>query len=186
MLVITGSPGVGKHSIARIIAKKLGLKLIDINSIALKNNAVISKDKSGYVVDIKKLSSILRKEIKKDCLVVGHLAPYVLKARNTSLVAVIRRSPYELKKVYAKRGYDREKIMDNVSSEVIGICLYDSIKRFGEGRVAEFDSTGKKPEKLTGEIISVINRELEGSVGKVDWLSLIVKNNDLQRFFEYP
>ncbi|MFQ5970505.1 MAG: adenylate kinase family protein, partial [Nitrososphaerales archaeon] len=129
MLVITGTPGVGKHTIAKIIEKKLGLKLIDISSVAITNNAIISKDKSGYVVDIKKLSLIVREKIKKDCLVVGHLAPYVLKKRDPSLVAVIRYSPYELKKVYAKRGYDQQKIMDNVSSEVIGICLYDAIKR---------------------------------------------------------
>ena len=186
MLVITGSPGVGKHTIAKIIAKKLGLKLIDINSAAIKNNAIMSKDKSGYVVDIKKLSLIMRKKIKKDCLVVGHLAPYVLKKSDPSLVAVIRRSPYELKKVYAKRGYDQQKVMDNVSSEVIGICFYDTIKRFGERKVAEFDSTGKKSEKVASEIISVFNGEVKSPVSKVDWLSLIVKNNDLQRFFEYP
>ena len=185
MLVITGSPGVGKHTIARIIAKKLSLRLIDINSLAIKNNAIISKDKSGYVVDIKKLSLIVRKEIKKDCLVVGHLAPYILKKSDPSLVAVIRRSPYELKKVYSKRGYDRQKIMDNVSSEVIGICLYDAIKKFGERKVAEFDSTDKRLERVASEIISVFNGKVKGSVSKVDWLSLIGKNSDLQRFFEY-
>ncbi|MFQ5970530.1 MAG: shikimate kinase, partial [Nitrososphaerales archaeon] len=74
----------------------------------------------------------------------------------------------------------------NVSSEVIGICLYDAIKRFGERKVAEFDSTAKKSEEVVSEIVSVFNGEVKSSISKVDWLSLVVKNNDLQRFFKYP
>jgi len=120
-LVITGNPGVGKHTVAKIVAKKLGLKLIDINTVAIKNNAIIMKDNIGYVVDLKKLSSLLRREINKDCLVVGHLAPYVLKKGDADLVIALRRSPYELKRVYAKRGYSERKVIDNISSEVIGV-----------------------------------------------------------------
>ena len=61
MLVITGNPGVGKHTISKIVAKKLSLDLIDINAIAIKNNTIKSKDSSGYVVDLQKLSLLLRK-----------------------------------------------------------------------------------------------------------------------------
>lgn len=185
MLVITGSPGVGKHTVAKMVAKELGQKLIDINKIAIKNNAIIMKDSMGYVVDLKKLSFLLRRSITKNCLVVGHLAPYVLKKSDASLVIVLRRSPYELKKVYKKRGYLKQKVIDNISSEIIGVCLYDAIKKFGKDKVAEVDSTAKNTKKVTNEILSIFMGKSSRSVGKVDWLSLIVKNNDLQKFFEY-
>jgi len=185
LLVITGNPGVGKHTVAKIVAKKLALKLIDINTVAIKNNAIIMKDNIGYVVDLRKLSSLLRGEITKDCLVVGHLAPYVLKKGDASLVIVLRRSPYELEKVYTKRGYNEQKVIDNISSEIIGVCLYDSIKKFGRNKIAEVDGTGKKADKVVDQIISAFKGKSKRSVGKVDWLSLIVKNDDLQKFFEY-
>jgi len=184
-LVITGSPGVGKHTVAKMVAKELGQKLIDINKIAIKNNAIIMKDSMGYVVDLKKLSFLLRRSITKNCLVVGHLAPYVLKKSDASLVIVLRRSPYELKKVYKKRGYLKQKVIDNISSEIIGVCLYDAIKKFGKDKVAEVDSTAKNTKKVTNEILSIFMGKSSRSVGKVDWLSLIVKNDDLQKFFEY-
>jgi len=184
-LVITGNPGVGKHTVAKMVAKKLDLKLIDINTVAIKKNAIIMKDNIGYVVDLRKLSSLLRREITKDCLVVGHLAPYVLKKGDAGLVIVLRRSPYELKKVYAKRGYSEQKAIDNISSEIIGVCLYDAVKKFGKDKVAEVDSTTKKAERVTDEIISIFKRKSKRLVGKVDWLSLIVKNDDLQKFFVY-
>ena len=185
MLVITGNPGVGKHTVARIVAEKLNLKLIDINTVAIKGSAIIMKDEIGYVVDLRKLSSLLRKEITKNSLVVGHLAPYVLNKNDADLVIVLRHSPYELKKVYTKRKYSEKKAGDNISSEIIGVCLYDAIKKFGKDKVAEIDSTAKKPEKVTNEIISILRGKSKRSVGKVDWLDLIVKNDDMQKFFVY-
>jgi len=185
LLVITGNPGVGKHTAAKIVAGKLDLELIDINAVAIKKNAIIKKDKIGYVVDLKKLSSQIRRELTRDCLAVGHLAPYVLNKSKADLVIVLRRSPYELKKVYAKRKYSEEKAGDNISSEIIGVCLYDAIKKFGRDKVAEIDSTAKKPEKVVNEIISIFEGKSKPSIGKVDWLDLIVKNDDMQKFFVY-
>ncbi len=185
LLVITGNPGAGKHTVAKIIAKKLDLKLIDINAVAIRKNAIVMKDNIGYVVDLRKLSSLLRKEITKDCLMVGHLAPYVLKKNEPSLVIVLRRSPYELKKVYTKRRYSEQKATDNISSEIIGICLYDAVRKFGKDKVAEVDSTATKAEKVACKIISILRGKSKRLIGKVDWLSLIVKNDDLQKFFAY-
>lgn len=54
-LVITGTPGVGKHTSARLVAKKFrGSKIIDINKLAIANNAVLEyKDRYGTSIDIK-------------------------------------------------------------------------------------------------------------------------------------
>jgi adenylate kinase len=101
------------------------------------------------------------------------------------MAAVIRRSPYELKKVYRKRKYSATKAADNVASEIIGVCLYDSMRKFGRKKVAEFDSTATEPEKTAEKIIDTFRRRRELSVGKVDWLSLIVANSDMKEFFEY-
>ena len=43
-IVITGNPGVGKHTITQEIAEKLALPIIDINSIA-KNAGLFEKNK---------------------------------------------------------------------------------------------------------------------------------------------
>ena len=101
------------------------------------------------------------------------------------MVAVIRRSPYELKRVYKKRGYDAQKAIENLSSEIIGVCLYDAIKKFGSDKVAEFDSTAVQPTVTADKITKAFKGKSKHNVGKIDWLSLIVANNDMQKFFEY-
>jgi len=63
--------------------------------------------------------------------------------------------------------------------------MYDAVKTFGKDRVAEIDSTAKKAEKVASKIISIFKGKSKRSLGTVDWLSLIVKNDDLQKFFAY-
>ena len=73
-IVITGNPGVGKHTVTKKISKKLNLPIIDINIIA-KDSDVIEKRENTNDVDTQKLAIIV-KEMKLDGkIVVGHLAP---------------------------------------------------------------------------------------------------------------
>jgi adenylate kinase len=103
-LVITGNPGVGKHTVSKILAKKLNYKILDINKIALKSVNV--KKSSGAVdIDTRKLKSVIKKILTKKSLVVGHLAPYVLTKSQVKAVIVLRKNPYNLISVYKKRKY---------------------------------------------------------------------------------
>ena len=76
-IVITGSPGVGKHTITKEIAKKLELDIIDINKIA-KDAGLFEKNQDTNDVDIIKLGKILDEKISENNVIIGHLAPYVL------------------------------------------------------------------------------------------------------------
>ena len=59
-IVITGNPGVGKHTITRELAKRLDLPILDINKIA-KDNNLFEKDRDGDEVDTKKLEKVIEK-----------------------------------------------------------------------------------------------------------------------------
>lgn len=184
-LVITGNPGVGKHTSARIVAEKTDAEIIDINMVAIDIDGIAEKTELGLEVDVKKLAKLLAKMLKgkKDKIVVGHLAPYVVKPAGISMVAVLRRSPYELEKTLEKRGYSHRKIRENIASEILGVSLYDSIKTFGKRKVAEFDTTDKTPGQAANEIMRAL-RKKPRSAG-IDWLSMVSEKGDMQRFFEY-
>ena len=76
-IVITGNPGVGKHTITKKISEKLNLPVIDINIIA-KDSEVIEKRENTNDVDTQKLAIIVKEMKLDEKIVVGHLAPYVL------------------------------------------------------------------------------------------------------------
>jgi adenylate kinase len=184
-LVITGNPGVGKQTSAKIIAEKMDTEIININELAIDNNAIAKKTNRGLEVDVKRLVRLLAKVLKskKDLVLVGHLAPYVLKPTGISLVAVLRRSPYELEKTLKKRGYSIDKVRENLASEILGTSLYDSLKTFGKRKVAEFDTTRKNPEQTADEILAALHKKPK--LAGIDWLILVSEKNDMQKFFEY-
>jgi adenylate kinase len=189
-LVITGNPGVGKHTSAKIIAEMINAEIIDINQVAIDNNATGKKTDLGLDVDVKRLIRLLEKLLKtkkRDVVIVGHLAPYVLKPAGISLVAVLRRSPYELEKTLKKRGYSVDKVRENVASEILGTSLYDSLKTFGKRKVAEFDTTGKSPEETADEILTTLqkNTKSKPKLLGIDWLILVSEKGDMRKFFKY-
>jgi adenylate kinase len=189
-LVITGNPGVGKHTSAESLAEKIqGIKIIDINKFAIDKNAILKRDrKYGIDVDVKKLSKLIDYELRtttRDFAIIGHLAPYVLKRSRIDFVVVLRRSPYELMKTLEQRKYSLEKSRENVASEILGVSLYDALKTFGKDKIVELDTTGKTPEYIAGKIMLVIQRGGRGKIGIVDWLSLVYKKGDLSNFLEY-
>jgi adenylate kinase len=190
-VVITGNPGVGKHTCAKFVSEKLGkAKLIDINRVILSNNAVTlpTNAMNGIgEIDVKKTEKLILEEIKKtkDVVIVGHLAPYVLRTTGIDLVAVLRRSPYQLAKIFRQRKYSPMKMKENIAAEILGITLYDSVETFGKERVAELDTTGKTPQDIAKDIVSKLQKKSRKQIGIIDWLSLVYEKGDAQKFLEY-
>ena len=182
-MIITGNPGVGKHTVAKLLAKKLGLDLIDINQVAVKEG-VFEESEGDLDVDVKKLKKILGKMITKNSLVVGHLTPYVISRKQVKIAVVLRRDPYKLISVYKKRKYSHQKAMENLGSEVLGVTYYDSINEFGSNRTFQLNTTDKSVSTIVKKIEDLfVNGVFQED--KVDWLGLISEKNDLKRFFPY-
>jgi len=180
-IIITGNPGVGKHTISKEISKDLRLLIIDINSIA-RDAGLFEKNEDTNDVDISELEKIIKEKISSPSLIVGHLAPYVLSSVKIKTVIVLRRNPYDLIAVYKKRGYAEEKIRENTGSEILGIIAHDAINQFGI-KVFQVDVTGKNISEVVEKVLDIIKGR--GTSEEVDWLDLVTKQDDLKKFFAY-
>ena len=134
-IILSGTPGVGKHTIATILSSLFDkVPIVDINKIILSENLLISPHRKNHDVDIQKsfdfLTLLLSKKEYQDSIVVGHLAPYVINPLLVDLAVILRRSPYELKKIYEDRSYSQTKISDNMVAEILGIISYDALENF--------------------------------------------------------
>ena len=178
-IVITGNPGVGKHTITQLIADKMKLSIIDINEIA-KDSELFEKNGDTNDVDVEVLEKILESKISENNIIVGHLAPYVLRKNQVKIMIVLRRSPYDLIPVYEDRKYDDDKIRDNVGSEILGIITNDAMNKFQE-KTFQINVSGKTVVEVFEKIMSVIMNKKGNEA--VDWLELVRKNNDLGKFF---
>lgn len=182
---ITGNPGVGKHTVTDLLSKKIkNSKIIDINKIIISNQAF---NLETFEADLKKTRSFLLKELINDndnVIIVGHLLPYIIKRNELDFITILRRSPYSLIEIYKKRKYSNKKIHENIISEILGICFYDNLKVFGKKKISEIDTTFDDPEESVKKIIYNYDYKSKRQIGVVDWLDLIYKNGDAEKFLD--
>lgn len=181
--IITGNPGTGKHTVGRILARKLELELIDVNKISI-NEGMTKKNGQVLEVDVLKLKKILDRKMPKNALLVGHLAPYVVSKSKIEIAVVLRRNPYNLERVYKKRGYAKKKLLENLGSEIIGITYYDMVKNVGHTKTFQFDTTNKSVSSTVKKIESLFVKG-KAKEDNIDWLKMVSEKRDLKRFFPY-
>jgi adenylate kinase len=77
-LVITGNPGVGKHTIAELFIKQdSSYNIFDISKFAIEKGFGEQMD-DGNEVDTTKIKNEIKKSDLEKSVIVVHLAPYVL------------------------------------------------------------------------------------------------------------
>ena len=191
-IVITGNPGVGKHTIAKEIERTWKIsELIDINKTAI-DAGLVEQGQDALDVDVNKLKKHLEPIVSdiprlhwmgRTGLVVGHLAPYVLDGKSFNPCIVLRKNPYKLLDIYKKRGYTEQKTKDNLGSEILGIIANDAINNFGREKTFQVDTSDHTPKELAIRIHDIYHGKDNGD--NIDWLPLIQEKNDLKTFFDY-
>jgi adenylate kinase len=172
---VTGTPGVGKSSISKMLALKLKVKYISLGEIVKKEGLYTELDikRDSLIVDMEKIVRRVDEQIsdsKKDIIIEGHYSVDVVSPKKINVVFVLRRNPCELKGILKKRNYKEEKIIENLIAEILDVCLYEAIERCGIDKVCEFDVTGKDFSDVLKEILLVLNEKKGCRVGLVDWL----------------
>ena len=182
-LVITGNPGVGKHTIADLFVKQdSSYQIFDINKFAIEKGFGEKVD-DGIEVDTARLKDEIGKLNFEKSIIVGHLAPYVFDESDIDFAIILRKNPYELMKIYEERKYQSSKIKENAGSEILGVIANDSIISFGKEKSFQIDATDKTPEMILEKIHDVINNQKSTDI--VDWLRLIEEKNEIGKFFDY-
>lgn len=176
IIVVTGTPGVGKSTISRILATRLGAVHVDLSALALREGLILGWDeeRETAVADLDRLKKRLEEMASSSghpLVVEGHYAQDVVPPHEAAFIFVLRKDPWRLKEELESRGFRREKVIENVSAEVLDVCLTEAVATYGEERVSEIDVTHESPEEAVEELLSVIHRGRPTGVGRVDWLS---------------
>jgi len=189
VILITGTPCVGKTTVAKALTAKLDAQYINLTDFAKQNNLTIGEDtqRCTLIVDDEginaKLSEAIDASQKQNIIIDGHYAAAVTPQDYVANVFVLRRNPKELKALMEKRGYSGSKMWENLQAEIIDVCLGEAVQLHA-GRVCELDLTGKAVEEVVGEIVDVLEKRKSCFVGAVDWMGTLESEGILDEYLK--
>jgi len=131
VIIVTGSVGTGKTTLAKKLAKKLDFHYLDVNDTIKKYDISEGYDKKRdtNIIDTKKLNIVLIKEMnnyrEKGIIIDSHLSHYLPK-RHVSLCIVAKCDLKELERRLMERKYPKSKIRENLDAEIFDVCLNES------------------------------------------------------------
>ena len=177
IILITGTPGVGKTTVSSILVEKTGAYLVNINELVDEKHLYTGIDEErGYkIVDLDALFNEMNKIIEKVnapdeyILVEGHLSHLF---EHSDMVIVLRANPDALRPRMETKGWGAAKICENIEAEAIDVCSYEAFEVHGD-KVNEIDTSDIPPEHVADLIIDVINGSKRFPVGNVDFLEYL-------------
>jgi adenylate kinase len=158
-VLVTGTPCTGKTTVSKLLSKKLSYKYISLLDLVKSFGLYESYDQSAdeYVIDLETVSNWIRDWIKdKDNLVIESLYPHVFPNEYIDYVFVLRSNPKRLKECMKERNYPEEKILNNLRAEMYDWCLLRAMETFDIEKIHEIYYENPDWEKITQEIIEVI------------------------------
>lgn len=183
-IVIGGSPGCGKTTIASLLGNSLDRDVISLGELAVEKDCISEEDlkRNTLVIDEDCMVKAIMNEIDKhdDSLILeGHyvdLVPF----NAVEKVIILRLHPEALRTRLEKREYPEIKVRENVEAEVFGVCQMDAIHSFGEEIVFEVDTTGLSPKETHDQIIELLRASDKPK--RIDWMQQLEKEGVLDDY----
>ena len=190
VIIITGTPGVGKTTISQALAKRLNGTHINVSTLVQQEHLIEGRDeqRDTVIVDSLRLSNRLQQIIARQSETIildTHYTSDSFTQLDITLVVVIRLDPDELKKRLQARKYNEKKIFENVAAEILDVCLLDVIQHFEKHLVTEINATNRDIEEIIDVILKTLEGHIEVRIGWVNWLEKLENEKRLESFFKY-
>ncbi|MEK6973016.1 MAG: AAA family ATPase [archaeon] len=152
-ILITGTPGTGKTTIAKVLAKQLRYALVNERDFAL-DAGIGSMVEGELELPLTKLASKLKEYLKNknNFIIEGHVLCEI--KLPIDLVFILIAKPKILEKRLSGRGYKTIKILDNLFCEETQYCEKNILKRYPQNKVFVV----KNEKSLNQAVRSILNK----------------------------
>lgn len=158
---LTGVPGVGKTSVSKLVAARLGLRVIDLNIFARSNGLIEEYDpvSDSEIVNTEKAAEMLAEE--DNVIFEGHWSNEI----PADILIVLRLDPEKIVERLLKRGYKEKKAYANAMAEAL-----DTYSKSLHRVRLDINTTGLTHEQVVEKIVNVIRTHAGDQVDWAEWL----------------
>ncbi len=134
VILVSGTTGTGKTTIAKKLAKKYNYRYIDLNKLIIKKKLYSGYDRKlkTHVVDSRKSNKLMialikeaKENIEKGLVIDSHLS-HLLPVKYADLCIIKKTGLKRLKSRLEKRNYSEAKIKENMEAEILDTCLVEA------------------------------------------------------------
>ena len=180
IIALTGTPGTGKTSVAEALQSK-GFEVVDLNQVVRNKGFLVGRDnkRASDIVDIEKLNKYILDNYsgKNVVFIEGHIS-HLLKSAEK--IIVLRCHPDKLRKNLSKKGWNEEKIKENIEAEILDIILCETVEIHPKKNIFEINASDRSVEDILTLIIEIIKNKFKNiekyKIGKIDWSEEILND----------
>jgi len=180
LVALSGTPGTGKTTVSNLLRNK-GYSIVDLNELAVERGFVTGIDakRNTKIINIDGLNSFIKDFYKTNDIIFfeGH-ASHLLSIAD--YVIILRCHPRKLKNRLQNKGWDQQKIKENVDAEALDIILCEAFSLHSENHIFEIDTSNKSINSVLSSIIEIVNGKFKLTkkykIGKIDWSEEIIKD----------
>jgi len=194
-IIISGTPGCGKTSVAKKLTNILQAKIVSLNELAISDKFSFEYDeeRKTYIVDfeiflpyvLKKIDEI--KQTNPPFLIIESHFSDIIPEKLIDYAFILRCDPDELYKRLKQKNYSLEKIIENIQAEILGNSANYFIQKQTKLPIFEINTSNLSINRVAMIIIDIILGKKDGneySLGKIDWLEKLFQENRLEEFFD--
>ena len=146
LIVISGTPGTGKTTLALWLSKKLKIPRLDLHDYYKEISTGYDRSGKCYDIDINKFEKLVMKKLKSSSLIVdSHISHLLPKKMVDFCIVTICSDLKKLEKRLVERKYSKKKVRENLDSEIFQICLNEAKEK--KHKIIEVD-TSKRFSKI--------------------------------------
>ncbi|MHA1349662.1 MAG: adenylate kinase family protein [Promethearchaeota archaeon] len=195
ILIVSGTPGTGKTTVSQNLLNSLNAKVISLNELAISEKLIINYDieRETSVINEKKLVRYVKKLIERynkldlEYLIIESHFSDIVPGQYIDYVIILRCDPDELCIRLKERGYKKEKIRENIQSEILGNSANYFLNKQLNIPILEIDTTNNSIDVITKTITEILTGKVDVNkyiVGKIDWLEKLSQEDRLEQFFD--
>ncbi|KAL3105950.1 hypothetical protein niasHT_025007 [Heterodera trifolii] len=158
-VLVTGTPGTGKSTLAKKVAQNVGMEYIDTTSIIKEREFYAEYDAQldTHVLNEDALLDHLEERFGSDAggLILDYHCAEMFPKRWFDLVIILRCATDSLFDRLTERGYSERKRRENLEAEIFGIIAEEANASYDESVVHELDNS--TAEQLESNVRTVTN-----------------------------